>query len=136
MMKILAKLSICLLGLSITACDTGSQSTGSDAQTVARLLPEATVSASKKQQDSVARQVLNLTIDSDLDNQEDGAINFDADERFIDEANPLADQLNHKNANAGVKLSGKLFTDDTKLENREYLDSVNGLQLNIEGSFN
>lgn len=41
--------------------------------------------------------------------------------------------LNKGTSEPKIKLSGKVFTDDAKLEEKDYLSSVEGAQINIEG---
>jgi len=50
--------------------------------------------------------------------------------------NTLFETLSKNKAEPKINLSGKLFTDEDKVENKEYLKSVDGMQINIEGSFN
>jgi hypothetical protein len=32
-------------------------------------------------------------------------------------------------------LSGEVLTDEEKIDSKEYIDSIDGVQINIEGSF-
>ena len=43
--------------------------------------------------------------------------------------------LNKDQKESDVNVSGKLLTNEEKIDNKEYLDSIEGLQINIEGSF-
>ena len=48
----------------------------------------------------------------------------------------LFETLSKSRIEKKINLSGKLLTDEEKIENKAYLDSVEGMQINIEGSFN
>ena len=50
--------------------------------------------------------------------------------------NILFKKLSKNQIEPRINLSGNLITDKDKVANKEYLDSVEGMQINIEGSFN
>ena len=45
----------------------------------------------------------------------------------------LFDKLSEEKTESGISLSGKLYTDKTK--DKDYLKSVDGAQINIQGNF-
>ena len=50
--------------------------------------------------------------------------------------NTLLKTLSKNRTESSITFSGKLFMDEDKFDNEEYLDSIDGLQINIEGKFN
>lgn len=82
-----------------------------------------------------AKQALNLSITSAL---EDGS-EPDHDTGLVD-LTKGDDQasfiISDKKKQADVNMSGKVFTDQTRIDNKDYLNSVDGIQLNIEKKFN
>lgn len=79
------------------------------------------------------KPALNLSIENLTDNEADIENHTDAD--FADRTEQQAQKLTRKETDDGVKLSGKLFTDKSMIDNKQYLDSVDGIQINIEGNF-
>jgi len=84
-------------------------------------------------QTPVAKPALNLSIEGLTDNEAD--IENHTDRHFTDSTEEQAQKLTRKKTDDGVKLSGKLFTDQGMIDNKQYLDSVDGIQVNIEGNF-
>lgn len=84
-----------------------------------------------------ARQALNLSIDSiSVDQQRNDDNTFDEDIALKENNSALFETLSRNKVDDEINVSGKLITDENKLANKEYLDSIDGLQINIEGSFN
>lgn len=84
---------------------------------------------------AIARPALNLSIRDLTDSGTDGESTTDANRYFPGSTEQQADMLTAKKADDGIKLSGKIFTDQTMIDNKQYLDSVDGIQVNIEGNF-
>lgn len=74
----------------------------------------------------------NMHVDHHIDN--DNFLNTGTEPN--ENNNSLFKTLSKNKIEPKINLSGKLFTDEDKLENKEYLKSVDGVQINIEGSFN
>jgi hypothetical protein len=128
-------LSVCFICFFIAACNTQEQSVTVETIPAIKKVPEQ--SAMQKTATVITRPALNLSIDDFTAEQEsnDNAI-VNKDKEPADETNALFKTLSKNQIQPKVNLSGKLLTDDDKLENKEYLDSVDGVQINIEGSFN
>lgn len=143
-MKLPGILSICLICLHVTACD--NQKTGpaveltAETTTEIKTAPviatheatEQTETATEKKRQAVKLSIHDLAIDDPIDNEKSL---YTGDEPTGTGSSLFGTP--HKNSNEPViNLSGKLFTDDDKLENRDYLNSIEGIQINIKGSFN
>jgi len=119
-----------------------------------KIAPEKT--AKQKTTTMKARPEINLSIDNmhiDHHKKARPAINISVDNMHIDhhinnnnfvntgkepteKNNALFETLSKNHIESKINLSGKLLTDEDKVENKEYLESVNGVQINIEGNFN
>ena len=78
---------------------------------------------------------LNLSIDGLHGDYQPQDKNFLNTESQAMENNNMPGTSYKDKTKPGINLSGKLFTDDEKLETKDYLKSVDGLQINIEGNF-
>ena len=122
-------LNICFIFLFIAACDKQEQN-----QPVKKT-PEIEISLQKLATQET-KPSLNLSIDNiSIEHRNDNTDLFSIDKSHIENNTDLFNLLNKQQEKSSIKLSGKLFTDDEKLENKEYLDSVEGMQINIEGDF-
>ncbi len=124
-----------------------------------KIAPEKTApekTAKQKTTTMKARPEINLSIDNmhiDHHIKARPAINLSVDNMHIDhhinnnnfvntgkepteKNNALFETLSKNHIESKINLSGKLLTDEDKVENKEYLQSVNGVQINIEGNFN
>ena len=73
-----------------------------------------------------------LTVDSQVRNENSLSAGSEPTE-----VNNSSSAMSHKNnADPRINLSGKVFTDEDRLENKDYLNSLDGVQINIKGSFN
>ena len=89
----------------------------------------------KKPATGTPKPALKLSIEDIEDTLETEDVGTDFDQ-YIDLYDVHQTQiLTRKQKDDGIKLSGKLFTDREMLDTGEYLYSVDGVQLNIEGSF-
>ncbi len=61
---------------------------------------------------------------------------LNTDKESTENNNLLFKKLSKNQIESRINLSGNLITDKDKVANKEYLDSVEGMQINIEGSFN
>ena len=79
---------------------------------------------------------LNLSIDSiPADHQSNTSSTFTNDSQATENNSALFKTLSKQNTGPDINLSGKVLTDSDRLDNKEYLDSVDGVQINIEGNF-
>ncbi|MEN8710678.1 MAG: hypothetical protein ABF326_00635 [Arenicellales bacterium] len=133
-------LSICLISLYVSACDTHGLNTPVDKTTEMKIVPEIaphekiaeTKAGALKNRHAMKLSIDDLPVDYQVNNE-----NFlSAGSEPTEGNNSLFVTPNKKNADPGVKLSGKVFTNEDKLENKDYLNSFDGVQINIKGSFN
>ena len=138
-------LSICLISLAVAACNTQEQVTPVNKTTERVMMPEkvdtekavSEKTAGKKRDVMSTRPALNLSIDNmhiDQHVEDDNFLSTAKEPAANTDAlfkTPGKNQIEPR-----INLSGKLFTDEDKVKNREYLDSVDGMQINIKGTFN
>jgi len=80
---------------------------------------------------------MNLSIDNMPVQHQVNDDNFlNTDNESTENNNILFKKLSKNQIEPRINLSGNLITDKDKVANKEYLDSVEGMQINIEGSFN
>lgn len=80
---------------------------------------------------------MNLSIDNMPVQHQVNDDNFlNTDKESTENNNIIFKKLSKNQIEPGINLSGNLITDKDKVANKEYLDSVEGMQINIEGSFN
>ena len=80
---------------------------------------------------------MNLSIDNMPVQHQVNDDNFlNTDKKSTENNNLLFTKLSKNQIEPGINLSGNLITDKDKVANKDYLDSVEGMQINIEGSFN
>ena len=80
---------------------------------------------------------MNLSIDNMHVQHQVNDDNFlNTDKESTENNNILFKKLSKNQIEPRINLSGNLITDKDKVANKEYLDSVEGMQINIEGSFN
>ena len=122
-------LSTCLICLFIVACDGQEPTETIDKITDIKTAPEKT--AQQK-----PRQALNLSIDNiAIDNHGNDDDIFDLAKDSAEIRSDTFETLSRDQTKPDIDLSGKLLTDEEKIDNKEYLDSIDGLRINIEGSF-
>jgi len=92
--------------------------------------------ATEKSIQQKPRPALNLSVDNlSIDHQGKDENIFNLDKEPAETQSNLFETLSKDKTEPGINVSGKLLTDEEKIDNKEYLDSVEGLQINIEGSF-
>lgn len=130
-----------------------------DIKTVSeKIAPEKTApekTAQHKTTKMKARHEINLSIDNmhiDHHIKVRHAINLSLDNIHIDvhinnnnflntgkvpteKNNALFETLSNNDIEPKINLSGKLLTDKDRVDNKQYLESVNGVQINIKGNF-
>ena len=80
---------------------------------------------------------MNLSIDNMPVQHQVNDDNFlNTDKESTENNNILFIKLSKNQIEPRINLSGNLITDKDKVASKEYLDSVEGMQINIEGSFN
>jgi len=128
-------LSICLICLSVAACNTQEQAVHVQITDKIKTAPEKT--ATQKPTTVKARPAINLSIDDmHIDHHIDDDNFLNTGKEPTKKNNTLFEILGKNQIERKINLSGKLLTDEDKVENKEYLESVDGVQINIEGSFN
>ena len=129
-------LSTCFICLFFAACGEQEKTSVINKTTEVKTPETPTKKEAKKSIQQKARPALNLSIENvPLDNQESDKDIFNEDKEPTDTQSELFDTLNRKQTESDINLSGKVLTDEEKIDNEEYLDSIDGLQINIEGSF-
>ena len=135
--RILSAGFICLF---MTACNTQGQLTAGKETAEVRVTPDKMAKqkiVTAKTDMIKARPALNLSIDNiSVDQQRNDDNTFDKDKALKENNSALFETLSRNKVDDDINVSGKLFTDENKLASKEYLDSVDGIQINIEGSFN
>lgn len=111
-------LKICLLCFFITACDTPSS-------------PPINNFKSKDTHPPLDLSIDNIAIESLQDND----ATFLNDKIFAEKNSELFKILSKEKPDPNIDISGKIFTNDEKIKNKEYLDSIEGVQITIEGKF-
>jgi hypothetical protein len=158
-------LSACFICFFIAACNTQKKTTPVKTTTETKTAPDIkTVSektapektAKQKTTTMKARHEINLSIDNmhiDLHIKVRHAINLSVNNIHIDhhindnnflnkgkepteKNNALFETLSKNDIESRINLSGKLLTDKDKVKNKQYLESVNGVQIIIKGNFN
>ncbi len=133
-------LSIFLICLFVAGCDTQEQTAPLKKTTEIKTAPEKAApekTAKQKTTTMKNRPVMNLSIDNmhiDDHINDDNLLNPGTEQ--TEKNNTLFETLSKNKMEPKVNLSGKLYTDEDKVENKEYLKSVDGVQINIEGNFN
>lgn len=122
-------------GSEVTKHESGQAFDRASSQDSTKPVAKVSQPASEPSGVQLKKPILDLSIDKPADDASSDAVNFDTDLRFTIDDSPLAATLNKKKTANGVKLGGKLFTDETRLENRDYLNSLDGVQVNFEGNF-
>lgn len=139
-------LSACFICFFIAACDKYDQPIAVNTATEIKAVPETTViqkadvqnadqhkPAKQKTTTISARPALKLSIGSIPVEHKVNDHNFLSNDRESTEINNvLFETLNNNQGKSSVNLSGKLLTNQDKLDNKQYLDSVDGVQINIE----
>jgi len=122
-------LSSCFICFFIAACDTHEPAAPVDKKIEVEKVHEKTTTQQK-------RPALNLSIDNlpikHQSNEDNSLMN---DKQAIEKHSALFKTLSKNHSESDINLSGKVLTDKNKLDNKEYLDSVDGIQINIEGGF-
>jgi len=126
--------SICLIFLFVAACNTQEQTAPVKITTEIKTVPEraAPEKITKEKATTLkSRPAMNLSIDNmHIDHF------LNTGKVPTEENNTLFETLSKNQIEPRINLSGKLLTDEDKVEDKEYLESVNGVQINIEGNFN
>ncbi len=133
-----AILGVFLLCISVSACNKQEQNTAIEKTAVieaAPVIPKHEKSAEEKNGTVKSRPAINLSIDDIHADHQLQKKNFLNTERQPMENNNIPGTSHKNKTEPGINLSGKLFTNEDKLETKDYLNSVDGLQINIEGKF-
>jgi len=140
-------LSTCFVCLFFAACDGQEQTEAINKTTEVISKPTEVISkttevkivpeqATEKSIQQKPRPALNLSVDNlSIDYQGKDENIFNLDNEPTETQSDLFETLSKAKTESDVNVSGKLLTDEEKIDNKEYLDSVEGLQINIEGSF-
>ncbi len=140
-------LSTCFICLLLAACDGQEQTEAINKTTEVISKPTEVISkttevkivpeqATEKSIQQKPRPALNLSVDNlSIEHQGKDENIFTIDKEPTETQSDLFETLSKAKTESDVNVSGKLLTDEEKIDNKEYLDSVEGLQINIEGSF-
>ena len=140
-------LSACFICLFLAACDGQEQTEAINKTTEVISKPSDIVSkttevktepeqATEESTQQKPMPALNLSVDNiPLDHQENDDNIFNIDKDPTETHSVTFETLTRDKKESDINVSGKLLTDEEKIDNKEYLDSVEGLQINIEGSF-
>ena len=133
-------ISICLISFYISACNTQAQNTPVAKASEMKISPEITAHENVEKTNASTlenRGPIKLSIDRlPFDYQTDNEKFLNSSSEPSEEKNRLFETPQNNNADPDIKLSGKVFTDNDRLENKDYLNSLDGVQINIKGSFN
>ena len=132
-------ISICLISIYLSACDTQGLNTPVGKAIEMKAPPEITAHEKIAETEASTlkkRPPMKLSIDLPVDPQVQNENFLSAGSEPTEGSTSLFRAPQKNNADPGINLSGKAFTDDNKLENKDYLNSVDGVQINIKGSFN
>lgn len=122
-------LNVFFICLFFAACSGQEQTEAINKTPEVKIAPEK----STKQK---TRPALNLSIDNiSIDHQKNDDDIFNKDKEPTVTQSELFEILNRDQTDSDINMSGKFLTDEEKIDNKEYLDSVDGVQINIEGSF-
>ena len=84
-----------------------------------------------------ARHVIYLSVDNiHIDHHINNNNFWNTGKEPTEKNNALFEILSNNDIEPRINLSGKLLTDKGRVENKQYLESVNGVQINIKGNFN
>jgi hypothetical protein len=123
--KLISNSFICLF---LAACDGQEQTVAINKTTEIKIVPEKTLQQKP-------RPALNLTVDDISIEQENQDDVFNLDKELTETHSDTFKTLTRDQAESNYNLNGKILTDEEKIDNKEYMDAVDGLQINIEGSF-
>ena len=132
-------LSVCFVSLFFAACD-GQEKTSVINKTteIISKVPEVKTAPEQVIEKPIQlkpRPALNLSVDDISIDQDNRDYVFNLDKESAETNSQLFETLSRDQAESSYNLSGKILTDEEKIDNKEYLDSIEGLQINIEGNF-
>jgi hypothetical protein len=132
-------LSACFICLFFAACGEKEQTEVINTKIINTEVinkPSKVKTAPEKAVQQKPRPALNLTVDNiSIDLQRNDEDIFNSDKKPAKAPSETFKILSRDQSKSDTKLSGKMFTDEEKIDNEEYLDSIDGVQINIEGSF-
>jgi hypothetical protein len=129
--------STCLFCLFVAACSRHEDPAQKDAINGIRPTPDKTVTEKTVTTNTATtRQELDLSLDNiSIENEVNHDRVFNTRREATENDNALFNTLSKSHREDDIRLTGNLLTDEDKLDEEEYLDSVDGLQINIKGSF-
>jgi hypothetical protein len=126
-------LSVCFVSLFFAACSGQEQTEAINKITEVKIVPKQ---ATEKPIQQKPRPALKLSVDNiSLDHQGNNDDIFNIEKESTETHSVTFETLTRDKKESDINVSGKLLTDEEKIDNKEYLDSIEGLQINIEGSF-
>ena len=118
----------CIACLLIAACDPQEQTTPVEKTTEIKAVPNAVPEK--------AKPALNLSIDSDfLEHQKDNSERLINNDVSTEKNTDLFNTLNKEQAEPSINFSGEFLTDKNADEYTDLIKSVDGIQIEIKGSF-
>jgi len=124
--RILSVIFICLF---FAACSEKEQTDANSKTTEVKISPEK--ATKPETMPALKLSVDDITIDHQIN--DDDILN--SNNQPAETQSELFEILNRDQTESDINLSGKVLTDEEKIDKKEYLDSVDGVQINIEGSF-
>ena len=131
--RLISTAYICLL---LVACN-GQEQVETETKTETEVINKTTEikTVPEKTLQQKPRPAINLLIgDITIDQENQGNI-FNLNKELTETPSDTFETLTRSQAEPNYSFSGKIFTDEEKIDNKEYLDAVDGLQINVEGSF-
>lgn len=128
-------LSACFICLFFTACSEKEKTEVINKPEVINTPGQVKIVPEKAVQQK-PRPTLNLSLDHiSIDLQKNDKDIFNSNKEPTEAHSETFKILSKDQSESDTKLSGTMFTDEEKIDNEEYLDSIDGVQINIEGSF-
>ncbi len=130
----------CITTLLITACNNQQQSQSVQKATETKPLEVIAVPITDNSKvpavPQKTRTLINFSIDDlSLGNKSDNINILINDNAAMEDNSELFTRLSQKKSEPGINVSGELLSDENADEETDYLKSVNGLQIEIQGSF-
>jgi len=83
-----------------------------------------------------AKPILNLSIDSIINEDKNNSDGLSTNNNVhVEENSALFNTLNKKHSESKINLSGEFLTDKNAGDETNYIKSVDGIQIDIQGSF-
>jgi len=132
-------LSLCFICLFIAACDKQKQPEVINKTVVNKTSVNKTIEVKTMPEKAIQKKTkpaLNLSIDKiSIDPQRNDEDIFNSNKEPTESHSEIFKTLSRDQAESNTKVSGEMYTNQEKIDNEEYLDSIDGVQINIERNF-